>query len=150
MKTFIFVDNKNIPLVTHQDEDRKVDHDDDCDEYNTLNTRVEETTFKNLSSSEKRSIPTLQFRQKVKWDNLAAFYRHLNVTGDRDLINLDQFNYVKNTKKGTIILEFYNDDKVVPLTKQTGKIFSPKTLRDRFGGPYEMKNIYALIKYDLY
>ena len=36
MKTFIFVDNKNIPLVTHQDEDRKVDHDDDCDEYNTL------------------------------------------------------------------------------------------------------------------
>lgn len=74
----------------------------------------------------------------------------MNVTGDRDLINLDQFNYVKNTKKGTIILEFYNDDKVVPLTKQTGKIFSPKTLRDRFGGPYEMKNIYALIKYDLY
>ena len=66
MKTFIFFDNKNIPLVTHQDEDRKVDHDDDCDEYNTLNTRVEETTFKNLSSNDKRSIPTLQFRQKVK------------------------------------------------------------------------------------
>ena len=66
MKTFIFVDNKNIPLVTHQDEDRKVDHDDDRDDYNTSNTRVDETPFKNLSSSDKRSIPTLQFRQKVK------------------------------------------------------------------------------------
>ena len=29
-------------------------------------------------------------------------------------------------------------------------MFSPKTLRDRFGGPYEMKNIYALMEYGLY
>ena len=117
MKTFIFVDNKNIPLVTHQDKDRKVDHDKDCDDYNTSNTGIEERPFKNLSSNDKQSTPNLWFRQKVKWDNLAAFYRHLNVTGDLDLINLDQFNYIKNTKKGTTISEFYNDDNVVPLTK---------------------------------
>ena len=32
---------------------------------------------------------TLSLGKKVKRDKLAAFYKHLNVTGDIDLISLD-------------------------------------------------------------
>ena len=43
-------------------------------------------------------------------------------------------------KKGVTIFEFYNGDRWVPLTKQTGKSFAPKNLRDRFdGGKYSEK-----------
>ena len=35
------------------------------------------------------STSTLQLRQKVKRDKLTALYRHLNVTGNLDLIDLD-------------------------------------------------------------
>ena len=49
-------------------------------------------------------------------------------------MDLDQFRLTKDPKKGTAIFEFYNDDRWVPLTKQTGDFFAPKTLRDRFGG----------------
>ena len=38
------------------------------------------------------------------------------------------------------MFEFYNGDRWVPLTKQTGEIFAPKTLRDKFGGVNTMKN----------
>ena len=55
-------------------------------------------------------------------------YRHLNVTSDLDLINLDWFNYNKNNKKGITVLEFYNDDTWILLTKQTGEFLAPKTL----------------------
>ena len=34
---------------------------------------------------------TLRLRQKVKQDKLTALYRHLNISGKPDLINLDQF-----------------------------------------------------------
>ena len=33
---------------------------------------------------------TLGLRQKVKRDKLAALYRHLNVTGDPDLADIDR------------------------------------------------------------
>ena len=38
-------------------------------------------------------------QKKVKYGKLPPLYRHLNVTGDLDLINLDRFNYTKNTEK---------------------------------------------------
>ena len=69
----------------------------------------------------------LRINQKVKRDKLAVLYRHLNVTGNIDLINLDRFKLMTNTKKGATIFRFYNDDRLFPLTKQTGKFFTPKT-----------------------
>ena len=34
---------------------------------------------------------TLQLRQEVKRDKITALYRHLNVTGDPDLADIDPF-----------------------------------------------------------
>ena len=42
---------------------------------------------------------TLGLRQKVKRDKLAALYRHLNVTGDPDLVDRDQFKLRKKERK---------------------------------------------------
>ena len=53
----IFVDEENLSLVTHHDED----HDDDYDDYNTRNTsRVDETTFSTPSSTHKQSTLRLK------------------------------------------------------------------------------------------
>ena len=67
-----------------------------------------------------------------------ALYRHLNVTSNPDLIDLDRF-WLMTEKKGATHFEFYNSDRWVPLTKQTGEFFAPKTLRDRFGVVNAMK-----------
>ena len=126
----VFVDEETIPMV-HQDED----YDND---YNTPNTsRKDETSFTGPDTTEVTS--TLQLRQKVKRDEITALYRHLNVTGNLDLIDLDQFRLTTDPKKGVTIFEFYNGDRWVPLTKQTGEFFAPKTLRDRYGGVNTMK-----------
>ena len=128
-----FIDEENIPLV-HQDEE-------DYDDYNTPNTsKVDETSF--IDTTEATS--TLRLRQKVKRDRITALYRHLNVTGNLDLIDLDRFRLTTDPKKGATIFEFYNGDRWVPLTKQTGDFFAPKTLRDRLGGLNTMKNFLGL------
>ena len=62
-----------------------------------------------------------------------ALYRHLNVTGNLDLIDLDRFKFMRDPKKGATIFEFYIGDRWVPLTKQTGELLAPRSLRDRFG-----------------
>ena len=67
-------------------------------------------------------------------------YRRLNVTGNLDLINLDRFKLIADTRKRVAVFEFYNGDKLVPLTKQTGEFFPPNTLRDKFGRVNAMKN----------
>ena len=61
------------------------------------------------------------------------------MTGDIDLIDLYRFRLTKNPKKRVKIFEFYNSHRSAPLTKQTGKFFTPKTLKDRFGGVHTMK-----------
>ena len=72
-----FVDEEDIPLV----------QDEDYDDYNTPNTsRVDETSFIEPATTEATS--TLHLRQKVKWDKLVALYRHVNITGNIDLIDL--------------------------------------------------------------
>ena len=120
----MFVDEETIPMV-HQDED--------YDEYNTPNTsRIDETSFTEPDTTEATS--TLQLRQKVKQDKITALYRHLNVTGNIDLINLGQFKLTTDPKKGVTIFEFYNGDRWVPLTKRSGEFFAPKTLRDSLVG----------------
>ena len=85
-------------------------------------------------------------KPKVKQDKLAALYRHLNVTDNLDLINLDRFKLTTDVKKEATIFEFYDGDRWVPLTKQTGEIFAPKTLKDRLVGVNTMKKFLGVDK----
>ena len=83
-----FIVEEDIPLV-HQDED--------YDEYNTPNTsRVDETSF--IESDAMEATSTLRLRQKVKRDKINTLYRHLDVTGDPGLVDIDQFMIKKNFK----------------------------------------------------
>ena len=83
-----FVDEETIPLVQEQD----------CNNYGTPNTsRVDETSFTEPDTTEATS--TLRLKQKLKRNKLAALYRHLNVTGNLDLINLDRFKLTTDEKK---------------------------------------------------
>ena len=95
----LFVNEEDIPLV-HQE------NDENYDDYNTPDTRRAETSFIEHDTTEATS--TLILRRKVKRDKLIALYRHLNVTGNPDLIDLDRFKATKNPKKGVTIFEFYN------------------------------------------
>ena len=73
-----FVDEETIPLV----------QDEDYDDYNILDTsRVDETSFTELDATEATSA--LQLKQKIKRDKITALYRHLNVTGDPGLADID-------------------------------------------------------------
>ena len=49
---------------------------------------------------------TLWLNQKVKQDKLAALYRHLNITGNLDLIDLNQFKLTTGPKKEPQFLSF--------------------------------------------
>ena len=83
-----FIDEEDI-LLAHQD--------DDCDDYNTLDSsRIEETSFIEPDTTE--SISTLQLIQKVKRDKLTALYRHLNVTGDPGFADVDRLMIKKKFK----------------------------------------------------
>ena len=91
MKNPTFIDEENIPMA-HQDGEENYD-----EQYDTPNTsRVDETSFMEPDTTEATS--TLRLRQKVKRDIINALYRHLNVTADPDLANLDKFMIKKNFK----------------------------------------------------
>ena len=91
-----FVDEETIPLV----------QDEDYDNYNKPNTsRVDETSFTEPDATE--AILTLQLSLKVKKDKIATLYRHLNVTGDPGLADIDQFMIKKNSKTGNTDLNFF-------------------------------------------
>ena len=76
-----------IPLV----------QDEDYDNYGTPNTsRVDKTSFTEPDTTEATS--TLQLRQKVKRNQITALYRHLNVTGDTGLADIDRFMIKKKFK----------------------------------------------------
>ena len=134
----VFVNEEDIPMV-HEDEE-------DYDDYNTPDTsRVDETSFTVPDAAEATS--TLRLSQKVKRDKINALYRHLNVTGNPDLINLYRFILTKDPKKGVTASDFYNGNgRWVPLTKQTGEFLAPKTLRERFGGLNIKKNFLGIDK----
>ena len=124
--------------MIYQDEE---DYDGRCDTPDT--SRIDETSFIEHDTTEPTS--TLRLRQKVKRDKHIALYRHLNVTGNPELINLGRFRLTIDSKKGVTIFEFYNgNDRWVPLTKQTCEFFAPKTLKDRFVGLNIMKNVLGL------
>ena len=122
----------------HQDEE-------DYDDYRTPNTsRIDETSFTVPDTTEATSI--LCLRQKVKRDKINTLYRHLNLTGDIDLIDLDRFRLTTNPKKGVTVFEFYNGNWWVSLTKKMGEFFAPKILKDKLGGLNTMKNLLGIDK----
>ena len=103
-----FVNEEDIPMV-NEDEDY-------YDNYRTPNTsRLNEASFTAPDTAEATSM--LRLRQKVKQGKINALYRHLNVTGNPDLIDFDRFSLTKDAKKGATIFEFYNDDRWARLTK---------------------------------
>ena len=77
-------------------------NEEDYDDCNTLNTsRIDETSFTVPHTTDAAS--TLRLRQKVK---LSAWYRHLNVTGDIDLMGLDRFRFTNNPETVSQFLSF--------------------------------------------
>ena len=132
----VFVDEEDISLV-HQD--------DDYDDYKTPDTsRIDETLFTVPDPTEATSI----LRQKVKRNKITALYRHLNVTGDPGLTDIDQFIIKKNSKAGNTDLLFLDGNKHwQSLTnKRTGEFLAVKTLREKFGGINIMKSVLSLDK----
>ena len=131
-----FVDEETIPLV----------QDEDYDDYNTPNTsRVDETSFTEPDTTEATS--TLQLRQKVKRDKITALYRHLNLTGDPGLANINRFMIKKISKTGNtdFLFFFFNGKHWQSLTnKRTGEFLAEKTLREKFGGLNVMKSVLSL------
>ena len=93
-----FINEEEIPLVQNED----------YDNYGAPNTkRVDETSFTEPDTTEATS--TLQLRQKVKQGKITALYRHLNVTGDPGLADIDRFMIKKkkeNQKQATVFLAF--------------------------------------------
>ena len=78
-----FIDEEDIPMV-HQDEE---DYDDN---YSTPDTSRVETSFIELDTQEKATL-TLWLKQKVKREKIITLYKHLNVTGNPGLADMDQF-----------------------------------------------------------
>ena len=80
-----FIDGEDIPLIYQNDDD-----DDDDDDYNTPDSsRIEEISF--IEPDTTKATSTLQLKQKVKRDKITALYRHLNVTDDPGLADIDRF-----------------------------------------------------------
>ena len=115
-----FVDEETIPVV----------QDEDYDDYKTPNTsRVEETPFLGPDITEATS--TLQLKQKVKRDKITALYRHLNVTDNPGLADIDGFMIKEISKTGNTDLLFLDRDKNWQsfTNKHTGEFLAAKTLR---------------------
>ena len=114
-----FVNEETIPLV--EDEDY-----DDCSTPDS--SRVDETSFMEPDTTEETS--TLQLRQKVKRDKLTELYRHLNVTGDPDLADIDQSMIKKVSKTGNTDLLFFHGKHWQSLTNnRAGEFLAAKTVR---------------------
>ena len=72
-------------------------------------------------------------------------YRHLNVTGDIDLIDLGQFKLTKDKKKVVTIFEL--QWRSVGLFNKTNReFFAPKNLRDKLGGLNRIENFLGIDK----
>ena len=83
MKNLRFFYAGDIPLLC--DEDR----DNDYDDYNTSNRSIRQDTMF-TDPDTKETTPNLRLRQKVKRDILAVLCRHLNITCDPYLANIDR------------------------------------------------------------
>ena len=87
MDNLKFVPEETIPLV----------YDQDYDNHCTTNTsRLDETSFTEPDITEGTSA--LELNKNVKRNKLAALYRHLNVTNNLDLIDLDRLSLTTDPK----------------------------------------------------
>ena len=92
----VFVDGETIPMV-HQDED--------YDDYITPNTsRMDKRSFTVPDTTEATS--TLQLKEKLERDKINALYRHLNLTADLGLADIDRFMIKKNKQKKIKIKQY--------------------------------------------
>ena len=134
----MFVDEDAIPMI-HQDKD--------YDDYKTLDTsRIDEETLFTVPDITVATL-TLRLRQKVKRDKITVFYKHFNVTGNLDLIDLDRFMIKKkNSKTDNTDLLFLDGNKHwQSLTNErTDEFLSAKTLRKKFGGLNIIKSVLSL------
>ena len=97
MENPTFIDEEDIPMVNK-------DEADDYD-YRTPNTnRMDDTSF-TVDTTEATST---QLRQKVKQDKLSALYRHLNVTANPGLAEIDQFMIKKKNQKQVTLTCFFS------------------------------------------
>ena len=119
-----FIDEEDIPMVDQDEED----YDDN---YSTPDTSRIETSFIELDTQEKATL-TLRLKQKVKRDKIIALYKHLNVTGNPGLADMDQFIIKKKqTKTGNtdlLFLDGKNQWQSVT-NKRTGEFLSAKTIK---------------------
>ena len=130
-----FIDEEDIPMVNKDEED---DYD-----YRTPNTnRMDDTSF-TVDTTEATST---QLRQKVKQYKLSALYRHVNVTANPGLAEIDQFMIKKKSKTGNTDLLFLDgNNQWQSLTnKRTGEFLAQKTLREKCGGLNTMKSVLSL------
>ena len=130
-----FVDEETIPLV----------QDEDYDDHNTPDTRrVDEKSFIEPDATE--ATLTFLLRQKVKRDKISALYRHLNVTGDPGLVDIDCFMIKKVSKTGNTDLLFLDGNKYwQSLTnKRTGEFLAANTLGEKYVGSNIMKSVLSL------
>ena len=100
------------------------------DDYITPNTsRIDKTSFTEPDTTEATS--TLLLRQKVRLDKITALYRHLNVTRDPGLADIDRFMIKKISKTGNTDLIFLDQDKHwQSLTnKRTGEFLVAEAIR---------------------
>ena len=103
-------------------------------------SRVDKILFTEPDTTEATS--TLQLRQKVKRDKITALCRHLNVTGDPGLANINRFMIKKISKTGnTDLLFFYGKHWKSLTNKRTGEFLAAKTLREKFGELNVMKSV---------
>ena len=119
-----FIDEEDIPMV-HQDEE---DYDDN---YSTPDTSRVETSFIELDTQEKATL-TLRLKQKVKRDKIIALYKHLNVTGNPGLADMDQFiiNKKKTKTCNTDLLFLDGKNQWQSITnKRTNEFLSAKTIK---------------------
>ena len=136
MENPTFTDEEKIPMVQDKDYDER---------YDAPNTsRIDETSLIEPDTTEATS--TLRLRQEVKQDKINALYRHLNVTVDAGLLDLDRFMIKKKLKTGNTDLLFLdgNNHWQSLTNKRISKFLAPKTLREKFGGLNIMKNVLSL------
>ena len=136
MENPTFTDEEKIPMVQDKDYDER---------YDAPNTsRIDETSLIEPDTTEATS--TLRLRQEVKQDKINALYRHLNVTVDAGLLDLDRFMIKKKLKTGNTDLLFLdgNNHWQSLTNKRISKFLAPKTLREKFGGLNIMKSVLSL------
>ena len=83
--------------------------------------------------TEETPTSTFMPEQEVIKTRLTELYKHLDMTGNPDLVNLSRFRF-KPGLKGATLFEFYDDKrKWVPLTKQGNGFYAESRLKNLFG-----------------